>query len=168
MINYHHFSFPPTPSASPRFSGIKNFEKQPKGLEKKAEVPERGQGKRILNQSSQARHADALHAGHVINNQIFTGREDPPPKPRTRPSVPVWDRLSGPEMHARAEDAPTGWENEYGRNIAHGHEIRAGGAVVGGADHRQLSDGRLAEETAITRTSTPRTTVPVLNLSMKP
>lgn len=117
----------------------------------------------------------------MIINQIFTGREEcPPPKPRTRPPVPVWDRLSGAETHARAEDTPTGWPNEddtsrqdyNGRNNAHGRENEASDAVIG-ADHRQdekfhreLRDGRLVEDPATT--STQRTTVPVLNLSMKP
>lgn len=52
---------------------------------------------RALNRPSHMRHVEVLRTGHdVISNQVFTGREGrPPPQPRARPPVPVWDRLSG-------------------------------------------------------------------------
>lgn len=104
----------------------------------------------------------------MVTNNIFAGREEhPEPKPRARAPVPVWDRLSGPERHARAENAPTDRQEYTGRSNAHGREIEVSGAVVG-EDHRQLNDGHLVEEAAITRTSTPQATVPALNLSIKP
>eukprot|EP00752_Nemacystus_decipiens_P006911 g6205.t1 len=51
---------------------------------------------RALNRPSHQRHVEVLRTGHnVISNRIFTGREGkPPPEPRAKPPVPVWDRLS--------------------------------------------------------------------------
>ncbi|CAM9647124.1 unnamed protein product, partial [Hapterophycus canaliculatus] len=52
---------------------------------------------RTLNRPSHMRHVEVLRTGHnVVSNEIFTGRGGrPPPQPRARPPMPVWDRLSG-------------------------------------------------------------------------
>lgn len=56
---------------------------------------------RILNRPSHMRHVEVLRTGHnVISNQVFTGREGkPPPQPRAKPPMPVWDRLAGQPGH---------------------------------------------------------------------
>lgn len=63
---------------------------------------------RILNRPSHMRHVEVLRTGHnVISNQDFAGREGkPPPQPRAKPPMPVWDRLKG--KHEMPEAAAFG------------------------------------------------------------
>lgn len=68
---------------------------------------------RALNRPSHQRHVEVLRTGHnVISNRVFTGREGkPPPQPRAKPPVPVWDRLSRqPEAAAAAPRSTRGQE----------------------------------------------------------
>lgn len=52
---------------------------------------------RALNRPSYRRHAERLRAGFdVISNKDYSGRDGrPPPPPRARPPVAVWDRVAG-------------------------------------------------------------------------
>lgn len=72
---------------------------------------------RLLNRPSHMRHTEVLRTGHdVISNQVFTGREGrPPPQPRARPPVPVWDRVSGGGNREVEESAARGdWRGNGG------------------------------------------------------
>lgn len=94
---------------SKRTRGRQAHEENIRQHERAADVSEQ----RILNRPSHMRHVEVLRTGHnVISNQVFTGREgQPPPQPRAKPPMPIWDRLSGqpghPEAMATAEARAT-------------------------------------------------------------
>lgn len=88
-----------------RVAGRKVHEESIRQHERKAAIDD----ERTLNRPSHMRHVEVLRTGHdVISNQVFTGRVGkPPPQPRARPPVSVWDKLSGPDGAAVRVAVPT-------------------------------------------------------------
>ena len=102
---------------------------------------------RALNRPSHQRHVEVLRTGHdVISNQIFTGREGkPPPQPRAKPPVPVWDRLSRqpgqPGQPEAPEAAPRATRGQEGnRREADGGGAPAAATTAVGGSGRHLRD----------------------------
>lgn len=78
---------------------------------------------RALNRPSHERHAERLRTGYdVISNEIFTGRTGQPlPPPRTRPPMPVWNRLAESEHgSASAEQQVASSTRELGKATGEG------------------------------------------------
>ncbi|CAB1119297.1 unnamed protein product [Ectocarpus sp. CCAP 1310/34] len=89
---------------SKRTRGRQTYEDNIRQHERAAAASEQ----QILNRPSHMRHVEVLRTGHnVISNQDFAGREGkPPPQPRAKPPMPVWDRLKG--EHGMPEAAALG------------------------------------------------------------
>ncbi|CBN75137.1 conserved unknown protein [Ectocarpus siliculosus] len=89
---------------SKRTRGRQTYEDNIRQHERAAAASEQ----RTLNRPSHMRHVEVLRTGHnVISNQDFAGREGkPPPQPRAKPPMPVWDRLKG--KHEMPEAAAIG------------------------------------------------------------
>lgn len=93
---------------------------------------------RALNRPSYRRHADRLRAGFdVISNQDYSGRDGrPPPPPRARPPVAVWDRVASQATNIAL--AGSGQDSEV-----EAPAVAAGaGKVVKGSDAQGEGDGR--------------------------
>ncbi len=91
---------------------------------------------RTLNRPSHMRHVEVLRTGHdVISNRVFTGRDGkPPPQPRAKAPLPVWDRLAG--QRRESSEATAG--REAGRGL---DEKSTGARAIGSSGRGRSRDG---------------------------
>ncbi|CAM9251703.1 unnamed protein product [Ectocarpus fasciculatus] len=126
---------------SKRTRGRETYEDNIRQHERAAAASEQ----RTLNRPSHMRHVEVLRTGHnVISNRDFAGREGkPPPQPRAKPPMPVWDRLKG--KHGIPEAAafgsrPTAENNDGGQR--HGDVTGLGQADSRDAGSSSLCGGQ--------------------------
>lgn len=93
---------------------------------------------RTLNRPSHMRHVEVLRTGHdVISNRVFTGRNGrPPPQPRAKAPLPVWDRLAGQRRESSEATATGALGPPAGREAGRGLEEKSTGATAIGSSGR--------------------------------